>query len=720
MDIPNNCAPKCKTLKHIRKYSNPNNPDYIDETIDPYHWLTDKENPEVIEYLKAENNYTTEVMSDCKDLQNEIFNEIKTRIKEDDTSAPWQQDDYSYYFKTVKDQEYSIFCRKKNNNQLEEILINENELAKVHDFFNIGDIEVSPCNNFIAYTADTVGNEQYELFLKDIEDNKTINISNINNIGLVSADVTWSADSNDIIYIKLDDNLRPYKVYVYNLQNQNHFVLYTEDDERFWVSANLTRTKSFILLNSQSKLSTEVQYLPAAQITEQSKSKLKIIKPREQHIEYYADHYCDINTNTNYFYILINSKEKPNFELHRYDINSNSGSSNWELLIKHNITTKLSDLECFKNYCVLFTRENGLNHLYIVNNYDFNKISKLEVEQIFNEQVFNIEPGHNEMFNQDHYVFEYESLATPHGVYSLDTTKNNTNSKENIKLIKQDEVLLGFKSDDYISERVFVEIPNSTDSIYNKVPVSIIYNKNKYKKDGQHGMLLYGYGSYGISIDPYFSHSRISLLDRGIAFAITHIRGGGELGETWHHNGRLDCKENTFTDFINTAKFLIANNYTSPNKLAIQGGSAGGLLIGNVINQAPELFKVAIAEVPFVDCLNTMLDPDLPLTITEYEEWGNPTANIDVYEYIKSYAPYENIKAQNYPNLLINNSLEDCRVSYFEAAKWAAKLRANKTDSNTLLLKTQMTAGHGGPSGRYQAIHDVAFNFSFILKYLNS
>lgn len=710
-------APKCKTLPHVRKYTNQNNPSYIDETPDPYHWLSDKSNPEVIDYLKAENSYTKECMRDTDELQKQLFDEIKSRIQETDTSAPWPHDDYLYYFRTVEKQEYSIFCRKLSDKQTkspEEILLDENILAADHEFFSIGDIEVSPCHKYLAYTADTTGDEQYQLFIKNLLTDTIINISEKYEIGDVSAGLTWSADSLSIIYIKLDPSLRPYQVWAFTQSDHSNILLFTEADERFWTGAELTRTLDFILIHSQSKLSSEVYYLPATGISKESTKLITSIKPRQQHVEYYVDHYKSTGKNSQqseFFYILINSEQKPNFELYRTDINSKSVEE-WELLISHKNDIKLANIDCFADYCVLLTRENGLNQLKIIPNYDFGNIIKLNIEKKFNEQVYDIGPGHNEMFKNQFYYFDYESLATPHSVYKMDTS--NTDDLQ-IELVKQDPVLNNFNRNNYISERIFIE--SSDKSV--KIPLSIIYNKQKYKKDGTHGALLYGYGSYGISIDPYFSHSRISLLDRGMAYIIAHIRGGGELGETWHYAGRLNCKTNTFSDFISAAEYLTEHQYTSSDKLAIQGGSAGGLLIGNVINQKPELFKAAIAEVPFVDCLNTMLDPSLPLTITEYEEWGNPTNELEVYQYIKSYAPYENVTTQKYPNLLINNSLEDYRVSYWEAAKWTAKLRVHQKADNTILLKTQMTAGHGGASGRYQALHEVAFNYSFVLKYLN-
>lgn len=727
-------APKCKALKHVRKYVNN---DYSDKVDDPYFWLTDKHNPEVIDYLTQENRYTDHIMQDSKDLQQELFNEIKSRIQETDTSAPWPYDNYLYYFRTIKDKEYGLFCRCRNqaNNQVnysidsstEEILLDENTLAENHDFFQIGDQEISSCHKFLAYTVDTKGDEKYSLYIKDLTNNITYDFSTIANLNHLYAGLTWSADSKSLLYIVLDNSLRPYQVwnldFDYFLKNTKKpeldtliYKLFTEADERFRVSTDISRSKEFIFIELESHLSSEIYYLPARGLSKHSVNNIKLVKPRVQDVQYFIEHQCNHNKKENYFYLLINSKQKPNYELFRININSYSNHNDsqdlsdlkqWQLLIKHDINTKLEDFDCFQDFCVLFTRKNGLNYLNIINHYDFKNLSTYNIEQRLHEQVYTLFPGHNEMYNTQNYRFHYESLSTPDSVYNLDI------NQVDLQLIKQDQVLNNFNRSDYISERIFVSVDGKV-----QVPVSIIYNKHKYKKDGNHPLLLYGYGSYGISMDPYFSHARISLLDRGIAYAIAHIRGGGDLGETWHHQGRLGCKTNTFSDFIQSAEYLISHNYTNSNKLVIQGGSAGGLLMGNVINQKPELFHAVIAEVPFVDCLNTMLNPELPLTVTEYEEWGNPSADVEVYQYIKSYSPYENVSAQNYPNLLINNSLEDCRVSYWEAAKWTAKLRTMKTDNNMLLLKTEMTAGHGGASGRYEGIHEIAFNYSFILKNL--
>ncbi len=732
-------APKCKALKHIRKYVNN---DYLDKVDDPYFWLSNKSNPEVIDYLKQENAYTDYIMQDTKDLQKEIFNEIKARVQETDTSAPWPFDNYLYYFRTIKDKEYSIFCRCKNNqnntidSNSEEILLDENILAETHDFFHIGDEEISPCHKFLAYTVDTTGDEKHSLYIKDIAKNITYDFSVIADLNHLCAHLTWSADSQSLLYVMLDSSLRPYQVwhldFAYFRKNSNKpdlnkltHLLFEETDERFRVSTDISRSKEYIFIEVESHLSSEIYYLPAKDILNNINN-LILIKPREQDVQYFIEHQNTKNNQESYLYLLINSKQKPNYELYRINLNNNKIHPNdlrdlnqWELLIKHNDNTKLEDFESFENFCILFTRTNGLNYLHIINNNDFSKIQQYNIEQHLNEQVYTLFPAHNEMYKTQEYRFHYESLSTPDSVYSLTIDESLSDINQiKLNLIKQDEVLSNFDRSHYITERLFVSIDDVDNKI--KVPISLIYNKNFYKKDGKHPLLLYGYGSYGISMEPYFSHSRISLLDRGIAFAIAHIRGGGDLGETWHHQGRLDCKTNTFTDFIKSAEYLIENNYTNSHKLIIQGGSAGGLLMGNVINQRPELFHCVIAEVPFVDCLNTMLNPNLPLTVTEYEEWGNPTADSEVYKYIKSYAPYENVTNQCYPHILINNSLEDCRVSYWEAAKWAAKLRVNKTDNNILLLKTEMTAGHSGASGRYQSLHEIAFNYSFIIKTLKN
>ncbi|MBP9722842.1 MAG: S9 family peptidase [Gammaproteobacteria bacterium] len=712
-------APKCKTLNHIRKYPNQNshitNTDIIiDETVDPYFWLHDKNNSEVIDYLNAENNYADKVMRSTNNLQQELFNEIKARIKETDNSAPWQIDNYCYYYRTEINKEYSIFCRKlisascsdSPEEFLEEILLDENILASDQEFFVIGDLEVSPCHKYLAYTVDTTGNECYELFIKHLTTAETKKITFDTDIN-IAPEITWSADSKHLIYITLDNSLRPYSIWSYFYQPKKLVpktktrLIFTEPDEKFRVSIERTRSNKYILIESSSQTSTEIYYLPASNLSKNI-DKLTSVKPRQANIEYSVDHYFNNNTQEQYFYILINSPTKLNYELFKYNFNSSS-STNLELLIAHNNNIQLESIECFADYAVLYTKENCVTALNIIRNYNFDNIQHLDLTTILSEELYEISAGQNEMYDSKEYIFELESFVTPSRVYAIKPAM----PEPDLRLIKASQVF-NVNKDNYVTKRLFV----------NKIPISLIYNKHTYQPNGRQPLLLYGYGSYGISIDPYFSYSRFSLLDRGIAFAIAHIRGGGELGDEWHHQGRLDCKTNTFSDFITAANYLISNKYTNSKKLIIHGGSAGGLLIGNVINQRPDLFNIAIAEVPFVDCLNTMLDPDLPLTINEYEEWGDPN-NQTVYNYIKSYAPYENIKPQNYPNLLINNSLNDCRVGFWEAAKWAAKLRANKTNNNILLLKTLMNAGHGGSSGRYQSLYETAFNFNFILNSLD-
>lgn len=691
-------------------------------TGDHYDWLTNRGNPEVINYLKEENSYAELVMQNTKKLQQELFDEIKSRIKEDDITAPWEHDQYLYYFKTKTDQEYSIFCRRFINTleDTEQILLDENELAKNFEFFETGDMEISPCHQYLAYTVDTTGNESYQLYVKDLKNSQTYCLIATKDKIKISDEIVWSADSKSILYIKLNRAHRNYQVWHYNfaafIENNNtqsltfHTQIFHEKDERFELSIERTRSDQYLLIASNSQISSEIYYFPADNLISLDFNTVKFIKSiktRAQDVKYYAEHCND------YFYISINSKEKLNFELYRFHI---SDSDNWELLIAHQPDIQIEHLDCFANFAILFTKQYGLPQLKIINNYDFKNIINFDIPQIFNEQIYDVAPGHNQMFNTSKYIFDYDSLITPSSTYSIEPQTKINPENFNLQLIKSDEVLNGYDKNHYLTQRLLIDIGIDPDTNANlKLPISILYNKNQYKPDGNHPLLLYGYGAYGISIDPYFSYSRVSLLDRGIAFAIAHVRGGGELGESWHHGGRLACKNNTFNDFITAAEYLINNKYTHNSKLIIEGRSAGGLLIGNVINQRPELFHIAIAQVPFVDCLNTMLNPELPLTIGEYEEWGNPSNNKEAYEYIKSYAPYENIKQQKYPHLLLNNSINDYRVNYWEAAKFAAKLRAHKLDQNLLLLKTLMNAGHGGSSGRYQALHETVFNYSFIL-----
>ncbi len=720
--------PKCKTLPHIRKYKSKN---FVEEVNDPYQWLTDKNNPEVIDYLNQENSYTDCVMEPTLSLQKKLFTEIKSRIVETDIDVACRKDNYLYYTRTEEGKEYEIFCRKlalePNNPGPEEVLFDGNLMAQDHEFFSPGDLEVSPCHNLLAYTIDTSGDELYDLFIKNLI---TQEITQVKLDCTISYELVWSNDAKHILYLKMDESLRPFQVMAYSLLGTHH-LLFTETDEKFRLSLEKTRSEKYLVINSNSQLSAEVYYFPAHDIINNIAS-LRSIKPRQQHVEYYIDHYYSLSGSNKieYFYILINSLEKPNFELYRTPVCNKlaNGCScptcqaiyileNWELIIPHNPNIKLDDFECFADFAVLTTidtHRTGLPTISIINKYNFNAVKKIDVNKIFNLEVYDLFAGDNEMYDTDEYIFGIESLNIPVSIYSI----NPRITEPDLRLIKSSQVLCNYNKDDYVVKRLYIDIVDASNTTDRKLPISIIYNKHSYHKNGKSPLLLYGYGSYGISIEPYFSYSRLSLLNRGIAFAIAHIRGGGELGDTWHYDGRLNKKKNTFSDFMTAAEYLIQNKYTSKDQLIVQGGSAGGLLIGNVINQRPELFKAAILEVPFVDCLNTMLNPDLPLTINEYEEWGNPSDDQQVYKYIQSYAPYEMIIPQKYPNLLLNNSLNDTRVSYWEAAKFTAKLRATKTDDNLVLLKTLMNAGHGGASGRYQALHDTAFTQSFILKCL--
>lgn len=658
-----------------------------EKLVDNYFWLRNKNDIDVIEYLEAENRYTDSVMEHTKELQKKLYNEMLGRIRQTDISAPVKIDDYYYYSRTEKGKQYSIHCRKKGSMDAEEeILIDENVLAKGLEYFSIGVYEVSPDHRFLAYSVDTDGSEIYTLYIKDL------------NTGTLLKDVItntyysleWANDNKTIFYNILDETKRPYKIYrhVLGADPGEDVLVYYEEDKSFFASIAKTKSKDYIFFISESKTTSEVSYLKADEPT----GEIKVIHPRQHEMEYYVDHHED------YFFILTNDSAK-NFKLMKAPI-SNPVKESWEEVIPHRENVSLEHIETFKNHIVVFERENGLKNIRVLNTKD-NETHYVTLP----EPVYDFWQGDNPEYNTNLFRFEYTSLVTPRSVfdYNMDTKA--------LDLKKQDEIPSGYDASQYQSERIFARASDAT-----LIPISLVYKKG-LEKTGNNPLYLYGYGSYGASTDPNFSTNRLSLLDRGFVFAIAHIRGGEEMGRYWYEQGKLLNKKNTFTDFIACAEHLIAEKYTSREKLVISGASAGGLLMGAVINMRPDLFHAVVAKVPFVDIINTMLDPSIPLTTAEYEEWGNPNDK-EYYNYIKSYSPYDNVEAKDYPNILITASLYDTRVQYWEPAKWTAKLRALKTDSNILLLKTNMSAGHGGASGRYDYLKEIAFEYAFILSCL--
>jgi oligopeptidase B len=657
------------------------------ETLsDPYAWLRYRDqDPDVIAYLEEENAYAKNYLQDTEKTQTLLFNEMCARMQLEDMSVPYFEKGYFYYWRTTETSEYPTLCRRKGEMSApEEIILDENALAKDHTYFHIGDQAISHDQRYLAYTEDKMGNEEYELFIKDLSNNTTINTG----IKLISAHIVWANDNATLFFIKLDETWRPYQVWTYNRITEVTRLCYTETDPAFWVHVSACKTEKFIFINVGSKITTETHFVSA----DTPDADFSCLYPRQENVKY------DVIPHENCWYIHTNLDAK-NYKLMKVSI-ENPASKNWEMVLAHRPDVKIEDVEIFKNFLVVGERHNANVQLRVLSLTD-------EQDYIlpFAENAYTVTPTDNIDFYSDTIRIAYASLTTPRTIYDIHMPTQER------QLLKQTPVLGGFLPEHYHSERLYATAEDGT-----AIPISLVYHQNT-PLDGSAPLYLYGYGSYGICLDPWFSHARLSLLNRGIIFAIAHVRGGGDNGEYWYEAGKFLCKKNTFTDFIACAQHLIHLNYSSSSKLIISGGSAGGLLMGAVLNMQPQLFGIAIADVPFVDALNTMLDPTIPLTTAEYVEWGNPADN-KYYQYIKSYSPYDNITKQDYPAILVTAGLSDPRVQYWEPAKWVAKLRAYKTDHNPLLLNTNMAAGHGGASGRFSALKEVAFEYAFILKEL--
>jgi oligopeptidase B len=650
--------------------------------VDNYFWLRDRTDPDVTAYLEAENQYTEQVMESTKPLQERLYQEILGRINETDLSVPVKRDDYFYYARTEEGKAYSISCRKHLSlDAPEEILLDSTVLAAGQKYFRLGNFSVSPDHRLLAYSTDTEGGETYTIVVKDLATGDLLpdRISN------TYYSLEWAADNRTFFYTTLDPARRPYRVFRHELGAASDTLVYQEDDGRFVLGIAKTRSRRFLFLHLSSPLTSEVRYLDAANAL----GEFQVMLPRRQDIEYDAAQHGD------YFYIRTNESAK-NFRLMRTTV-SNPSRENWEEVIPARPSVTIEGVDSFEDYLVVSERERGLEKICIRDG------AGAFLHYIdFPEPVYTVGTIGNAEYKTKTLRFVYASLVTPASVFDYNL---ETRGRE---LKKQYEVKGGYDPTQYRSERIFAAAPDGVE-----VPISLVYGVG-FEKNGRGPLLLYAYGSYGHSIDPGFSSERLSLLDRGFAFAIAHIRGGAELGEEWHDQGKLLAKKDTFTDFIACAEHLIRERYTSSDRLVIMGGSAGGLLVGAVLNMRPDLFRAAIAKVPFVDNLNTGLDPTLPLTISEYEEFGNPEEK-QFYDYIRSYSPYENVTAREYPMMLVTAGLNDPRVSYWEPAKWVAKLRAMKTDKNPLLLKTNMGSGHFGPSGRYEGIKEVAFDYAFLI-----
>ena len=657
--------------------------------IDKYYWLKERDNPKISEYLNAENEYTKFILKPTEMLQKQLYQEMVNRIQQEDMSAPYKKNGYYYYRRYEKEKEYPIYCRRKNSMySKEEILLDVNKMANGYNYYHVTGIFISKNNKLAAFGADNVGRRKYTIYIKDIKSDSLLRDKLINTTGYV----VWANDNKSLFYVVKDEiTLRPYKVYRHTIgTDQSADILaYYEKDETFDISISKSKSDKYIFIASESTLTTEYRFLNA----DKPNKEFIVFYPREKNLEYYIDHL------NNYFYIRTNLNAK-NFRLMKTRINK-TYKENWIEVSPLNPNTLLEDFELFNQYIILNEMKEGLTQFKVI---EINKKKSYYIN--FNEETYTADFAENPEIKSDNFRYYYNSLTTPSSVYEY-----NLKTKK-AKLIKQDKILGGFKPENYASERHMVPARDGT-----LVPLSLVYKKG-VKKDGSNPLLLYGYGSYGFSYPPSFHSERLSLLDRGFIFAIAHIRGGSEMGRQWYENGKLLSKKNTFYDFIDCAEYLIKEKYTAAIRLFAMGGSAGGLLIGAVINMRPDLFKGAIAKVPFVDVVTTMLDETIPLTTSEYDEWGNPNDK-KYYDYMLSYSPYDNVEAKNYPNLLVTTALHDSQVQYWEPAKWVAKLRELKTDNNKLLLYTNMEAGHSGKSGRFQRYEEIAMEYAFLLSLLN-
>src|SRR5579863_7014432 len=649
-----------------------------DTRIDNYFWLRDRKDPDTIAYLEAENAYTKEKLQHTEKLQAALYAEMLGRIQQTDLSVPVKRDEYFYYTRTEEGKQYAIHCRRKGPGA-EEILLDCNLLAEGHKYFRLGAFIASPNHRLLAYSVDFEGDEKYTVRVKNLDTGELLG----DEIPNTSYTLEWAADNATFFYNTLDDALRPDKVFRHALGVKEDALIYHEPDERFTLDLSGTRSRAYIFININSSLTSEVRYLRR----DQPLGDFRILLPRVYETEYDVTHHGDS------FFIRTNDGSK-GFRVVEAPV-ADPAKANWKVIIPGREGITIESVTAFQDYLVTEERHRGLTQICIR---DLRTGAQHSIE--FPEPVYTAELGANAEFNSNLLRFHYTSLVTPASIYDYDM---ETRERE---LKKQQQVLGGYDPQQYQSERIHA----------GEVPISLVYNKD-FVRNGRAPMLLYGYGSYGISIDPSFSSDRLSLLDRGFVYAIAHIRGGGDLGKPWHEAGRLLKKKNTFTDFIACAEKLIAEKYTSPERLAIMGRSAGGLLMGAVVNLRPDLFAAVVAGVPFVDSLNTALDASLPLTVGEYEEFGDPSKQV-FYDYMKSYAPYENVKAQDYPAILVTAGLNDPRVSYWEPAKWVAKLRAMKTDQNSLLLRTNMGSGHFGASGRYEYLKETAIEYAFLLDVL--
>lgn len=674
-------APQAKKIEKILEI-------HGDRRIDNYFWLNERENPEVIKYLEEENAYEEFMMKDTEAFQEELFEEMKARYKKDDESLPYFFNGYWYIVRYEEGKEYPIFCRKhKSLDNEEEIIADVNVLAEGETYFEVGSVAVSPNNELVSFSSDNVSRRIYTINFKNLLTGEIFSDQILNTTGKA----VWANDNEHVFYIRKDESLRAFQVYRHRLGTDasEDVLIFHEEDDTFDVNVFKTKSMEYIFIASSSTISDEHRFIPSDNVF----AEWKIIQPRIDDLEYSVEHFEDE------FYIITNAEDAINFKIVKTKIN-NCGMENWVDVIPHRPEVLLEGFEIFRDYLVLEEREEGLLQIMIID-----EKTKESYYLPFSDPTYTAYIGINMEFDTEVLRYGYTSLTQPSSTYEYNLKDKTT------QLLKQQEVLGGkFAPGNYISERIWAESRDGE----TRIPISLVYHKDT-KKTADTPLLLYGYGSYGHTVDASFSNVRLSILDRGFIYAIAHIRGGEYLGREWYEDGKMLFKKNTFFDFIDAGKHLIKENYTSSDHMYAMGGSAGGLLVGAVVNYEPKLFNGIVAQVPFVDVVTTMLDETIPLTTGEYDEWGNPNDK-EYYQYMKEYSPYDNIEAKDYPHMLITTGLHDSQVQYWEPAKWTAKLRELKTDDHLLLFKTDMSSGHGGASGRFESLKEDALEYAFLLK----
>jgi len=654
-----------------------------DTRTDNYYWLNQRENPEVITYLEAENAYTKEMMGHTEDLQEKLFKEITGRIQQTDISVPYLENGYYYYSRFEEGREYPVYCRKRGSlESAEEIILDVNQLAEGHSYCSVGSLEVSEDSKLLAYSVDTVSRRIYTIYFRDLSTGETLPDKIVN----TSGNLTWANDDRTLFYSTKDATLRADKIWKYRLGDPDcqNLLVYEETDATYNTFVFKSKSRKYLIIGSGSTLSNEYRYLDAMN----PDGRFTVFQPRQKDLEYSIAHYNDrFYIRTNYQAVNFRLMEAPE---------GNTGIDNWKEVIAHREDVLLEDFDVFNGFLAVQERKDGMKTLRIFDG------AGLDYYLDFDEQAYTVTLGDNEEMETETVRYVYTSLTTPVSVYDF-----NIRTRQH-ELKKMQEVVGGYNPGDYFSERIMATAEDGT-----MVPVSMVYKKG-LQPDGKTPLLLYGYGSYGYSMDPYFSSVRLSLLDRGFIYAIAHVRGGEEMGRRWYEDGKLLKKKNTFTDFIACGEHMVSKGYTSPGNLYAMGGSAGGLLVGAVVNMRPDLFNGVIAAVPFVDVVTTMLDETIPLTTAEYDEWGNPN-DPEYYHYMLSYSPYDNIAPASYPAMLVTTGLHDSQVQYWEPAKWVAKMRTIRTDKNPLYLWTNMDYGHGGASGRFERYRETALEYAFLL-----